>query len=256
MLRTRSLFVRDEALEREVLWVIARELVRMHDRTAVNELTIEVVEEALAQHDKTVLLLAGSLPIARQYAFFGPEALRAQVAELKSAGVASIESPWPESDSSQGFAWYGWSVEEQVGRVTAVLQAAVRSYPKLVEAWFPRLAHRMRTYVTLPAVVRGSLFPDEGEHRGMGPSLEWYLDPVAVDEPSSVQITVRRPVRGPEHMRSMVSHLLRMRPQHAEWLSAHLSHGQAAQFFRDDPLSIWLYEWLAADLKGAGFGDG
>ncbi len=37
----------------------------------------------------------------------------------------------------------------------------------------------MRTYVTLPAVVRGSLFPYEGEHRGMGPTLEWYLDPVA-----------------------------------------------------------------------------
>ena len=112
----------------------------------------------------------------------------------------------------------------------------------------------MRTYVTLPAVLRGSLFPDEGQHRGMGPTLEWYLDPVSPREPSSVEIRIGKSVRGTEHMRSMVDHLLRMRPQHAEWLSAHLVHGDAARFFRDDPLSGWLYDWLADDLKGAGFG--
>ncbi|CAN5829656.1 hypothetical protein BH18ACT13_BH18ACT13_11230 [soil metagenome] len=101
-------------------------------------------------------------------------------------------------------------------------------YPRLVEEWFPRLAHRMRTYVTLPAVVRGSLFPYEGEHRGMGPTLEWYLDPVAHGQQSSFEITIGTSIRGSEHMRSMVDRLLQMRPQHAEWLGAHLAHGNAS----------------------------
>jgi len=112
----------------------------------------------------------------------------------------------------------------------------------------------MRTYVTLPAVVRGSLFPYEGEHRGMGPTLEWYLDPVAHGQQSSFEITIGTSVRGSEHMRWMVDRLLQMRPQHAEWLGAHLAHGNASQFLKEDPLSAWLYEWLADDLKGAGWG--
>jgi hypothetical protein len=253
MLRVRSLFVQDDDLQREVLSIVARAIVRQYDRTAVKELTLDVVEDALRRRDEIETLLGGSVPIGRTYPFFGLETLRAQVAELRRAGASSIGSPWPGSDSSQGFLWYGWSVEEQVHRVTAVLEAAARVYPRLVEEWFPRLAHRMRTYVTLPAVVRASLFPDEGEHRGMGPTLEWYLDPVAPDQPSSVEITIGESVRGGEHMRSMVERLVQMRPEHAEWLTAHLAHGNASQFFKDDPLSAWLYGWLTEDLKGAGW---
>ncbi|MFN0155750.1 MAG: hypothetical protein ACKVUT_15360 [Gaiella sp.] len=190
--------------------------------------------------------------LATKWGVFEVPALCQSIDALCLDGHATITSPWPRSDNSNGSGFMGnqYSPPRALARVNAVYQAAIDTYRPLCDRWFPNLKHRMRIYVLLPARLVGEFRPGD-KHTGGMATLHWHLEPLIAGETSRVEIENGPPTDGTVELQELHSIIVARRPQAAGWLGAILHRGVAEDVFAPDPLHQILYSWLAADLKAA-----
>jgi hypothetical protein len=107
----------------------------------------------------------------------------------------------------------------------------------------------MRTAVTLPAVLRGTVYAPRAQHFGGGPTIEWYLDPLPSGGQSRVEFTLGEG----EHERreplpELSERLKALRPHAAKWLFA-VIHGGVLSVFNVHDAAELVYKWLWSDLQ-------
>jgi hypothetical protein len=206
-------------------------------------------------HDRLDPLPPGALFQRAGGRVFDVDVVRERLKEIADAGSDVLLPPWPAPDlshSGSGRIWGVYSDSRQLERVRAVYRAAMIAYEDFVRTWFPRLAMRLATCVTLPARLVGDFVP--GERVGDSvPVLKWYLEPLSEGAENEVDIELRDPLARQVDPRRVHEHLVAARPDAAGWIGATVHHG-IADVFQGDPLTELVLEWLRRDLRDVKWG--
>jgi hypothetical protein len=257
----RALFVDDDALIDEALWVLALELDGRGGTMSYDPVAISKVEEVLSGFDRDV-------PARLRDRVVRTDHLLDRLRRLREAGNREIRSPWPEPDidvrgSGASWIWDPFTPEQQRRRVEAVYKAVIDSYPRLVERWFPGLRSRMLTAATLPATFVGRLKPSATQAPvgvsmdvDQWPTMVWYLDPLPIGETSTARVTLaasdeldpRGADEWRDEMKARQLRLVELRPTAASWIQTIETHS-ALDVFQQAPLAGIIYSWLESDLK-------
>jgi hypothetical protein len=258
----RALSNDDPGLLAEGLWATALACTGREGRLTYEPILLDTVEQALKGIETPLIQLRDRR--------VSTDAMRREVGLQREKGATEVRSPWPEPDlerapdSGTSWIWDPYSPEQQRERVEAIYGAALVAYAALVDKWFPSLKTRMRIAATLPATLRGTLTPSQpspvnlsAPHEIRMPTMSWYLDPLALGEPSRAVVQLANSEDDPPKQRhdewraeltARQEKIVRLRPQAAGWISTIDTYG-IADVFQIAPLVELVYDWIKDDLR-------
>jgi hypothetical protein len=249
LIQDQQLPVADGPLFEEEAWAEGLALLG-HGSLSPGPLPVDEIEKLLAEIPEGTLFRT----FRRLYRL---RALRTRIQSLRTAGEAQLPAPWPTRDrnGSGGWVWSGYSRDRLLDRTRAVYAAALQEYVHLVEMWLPALAHRMATYVTLPAVFQGTLLYNRSTagFEG-GPILNWHFEALPSTEVIRVEIALADQRKtsvalGRDGALERAEDSLRQhRPQARSWLYAS-THGVALDVFGATPATDVAYSLIERDLQ-------
>lgn len=256
LLQRRALPAPEGALAREAAWqaALAMTMSGQYRYTPIPLEEFEAALDALPREDDATIVTVSS-PDGRQYPI---TPLKDEVARLRLHRQRHISPPWPGQDQPpQGLPvwWDGYSDERILERTKAIYEGAIEGYQLLVETWFPTLAPRLTTMVTLPARLVGLVGLPEPDKVAAGrPMMQWYWEALEHNDRSSVVLRVIEWPPGWEQShasgRQAWDRLRHLRPGAADWisLSTHLAD-DLTKLFSATPATDLVYQWLREDLK-------
>lgn len=177
--------------------------------------------------------------------------LTKEVERLKAEGAPKLTDPWPPPDRDAlggGWVWDRYTAERMLERTRAVYAGALEGYSKMVEAWFPRFASRLRMAVTLPARLVGEITPArQGRGLGGGPSIRWYLEPLPEGSADVVDFRLGEPTDEVD-LQSLQTRLRSARPEASQWIYP-AAHYEILDVFHANSATELAYDWLWRDLE-------
>lgn len=258
ILDARSFTTSDPGLLREDLWLAALDASGRRGSGSPEPVPLSLLEQGLARLDPNA-----SLTLADRRA--DTSRIIEQVHLLRAEGATEVSPPWPQPDQlgnpGGGYVWDLYSPEQLRRRTEVVYTAAIQAYENLVTAWLEPFRPRLRTAVTLPAVLRGTLRvtppggPTATQNMRMA-SITWYFDALPRPSESSVEIVLgttndERPRDWADWKAqgdSRYTKLLQLRPEAAGWLSSFQHHG-VVDVCEPAPVGPIVYKWLMTDLS-------
>jgi hypothetical protein len=184
--------------------------------------------------------------------------LRVEVNRLRGAGETELHDPWPgpDRDFGKGGIWHPYSNEQILARAAAVYAGALEGYQQLVDVWFPKLAPRMRTAVTLPARLVGVVVPPRTNKGIEGvPRIDWYLEALPHGSRSTVDLRLGEDRMGVENIHLASDRLRSLRPEAVAWLNTVLHHG-VLEILHPNSATELAYSWLWDDLRQVSWVEG
>lgn len=253
LLQQRALPVSGGPLMRELVWqaaLAATGFGSLHP----GPIPLAQIEEHLScLPEDTVLLSIGGR-------WYDVNQLRAEMNRFQKVGETKLHSPWPGPDRDFGGVWI-WSPytdERMLARAQAVYGGALEGYRQLVDTWFPKLAPRLQTAVTLPARLVGVVVPPRPE-KGFwgGPSISWYLDALPYGSQSTVGLRLgKHHIRAQDvDSRSALERLRSLRPQATMWIDF-TTHQGFLDIFHPNSATELAYNWLWDDLRRVSWVEG
>lgn len=182
--------------------------------------------------------------------------LRKKLSLLQSTQENLLKEPWPSADiptpagPGRRKVWAHYTPHRLLDRVRAVYGGAIEAYEWLVPNWFPRFSHSMKTYLALPAILRGWLVvnPDARDYRGE-PTLVWRFEPLPRGSASRTEIEFAETVpRMWEEISQLRDQVRQLRPELSE--RVRVSGGETTlRVFQRRPATELAYKWLVNDLR-------
>lgn len=167
-----------------------------------------------------------------------------------------MRSPFPGPDrphTGGGWIWEPYGPERLLERTVAVFELALAGYQHVVSRWFTGLAPRMRTAVTLPAVLRARVHAPTDHSFAGGPSIRWYLDPLPDGSTSRVEMELSDEAGWTWDVGDEAwSRVRALRPHAAKWIDL-VVHGGVLEVFNIYDARDLVYEWLWSDLQNVGW---
>jgi len=245
LLEQRVLPVNEGPLAREAAWQAAL-AVTGHGSLHPGPIPIAEIEEYLSRLPENASLVGIS---GRWYNL---NQFRVEVNRLCGAGETELHGPWPgpDRDYSGGWIWDPYSDTQILARTEAVYAGALEGYRQLVDTWFPKLAPRLQTAMTLPARLVGVVAPPRLDKGFAGsPGISWYLEALPHGSQSTADLRLgEERMIGSEHLRSELDRVRSLRPEAAMWISATI-HDQILDVFGPNSATELAYDWLRNDLK-------
>jgi hypothetical protein len=251
VLKERRLPVRGTPLFEPALYQLVARL-NDHGALTTDDFDIAATQARIAP-DADILVgqTGGMIPVT---------GLHADLQVLIDRGESVLRSPFPKPDrdfGGAGWIWDPYGPERLLARASAVFSKALEGYEAYVERWFSRLAPRMLTAVTLPAVLRGAIRPADSASPDRGPVITWYLDPLPDGEQSRVEFRLAAsgdawvPTSDPD----LSERLKALRPHIAKWAYP-IGYGSVLEVFNVYDAAELVYSWLWADLQRLKWVDG
>jgi hypothetical protein len=178
--------------------------------------------------------------------------------QLRNKGKTEIQPVMLEVEPSGRLAIPGTAQNDiALGHTQAVYTEALRCYAQLTESLFRPLRPFMQIAAMLPACLHGHIYMrGDPSIRQFTTHIEWWLEPLAPGETSSVDITAPSE-HGPEHRfmegwdeeaEEATIRARRYRPEQARWIG---------MFLKSHHLQVWgplaaeeiVYDWLWSDLE-------
>jgi len=247
-LATRTLPTRGTFLAREAAWVAALGLV---DRGNLDHrpIPLKILEEELDRLPQDTQVLNH---IGRRLKLYE---LRQAMEELKSEGAASMVPPLPGPDLgfAGGWVWSGYSESRLRERTIAVYEAALRAFSHVIGLWFGGLLHAMPRALLMPVSMVATLYLP-GKTGAVGPSIDYYLEPLEETAESRVELRVDPPSAqgdfGPPESFYVAVRRYRSAYMHRVYPTRTRS---VLGLFGPDPVTRLVYRWLWEDLEHAGW---
>ena len=181
---------------------------------------------------------------------------------LEEKGLDRIIQPWPGPDvifETGCCVWDLFTDQRLLERTSVIYQQSIEAYIQLVDTFFPALKNRLQTYNVFPAILKGQLVISKIKGMQGHPRLEWYLDPLPLNQKNRVDIELCEestlPLMDRGELSAGYDKLRRMRTECAEWIG-YQSIGQLLDNFQPDPVTETVYGWLWDDLKRISWVDG
>jgi hypothetical protein len=207
-----------------------------------------------------------TIELARQHGTSGDVFIRVDGENLNAVRIrhafarlrvrdAEVRPPHPGPDLREqkgpGLVGFYFSDERLIEHTRSVYGKAIEAYQELVEVTFVSIVDRLAHHVTFPARYEGTINPNREPESGAAlglPVISGYFEPLALDEPSQVELQISNQ-RVPLGMSAeALENLRRLRPGASRWITAWGGSGVLALNGRA-PSTGLAYKWLWQDLS-------
>jgi len=242
-LQQRALPVSEDPLALEALWQAALVVTgHGHGSLYPGPIPLAEIEKRLCHLPEDAMITAGSWRL-----YVGH--FKAKVSDLREAGKTELQMPWPGPDrkmSGSMWIWEPYTDKQILARARFVYAGALEGYQQLVDMWFPRLASRMQTAVTLPARLVGVIAP---QNQGKSsPTISWYWEALPYGSQSIVDVQIGEIGLDDTYLLSAFDRVRSLRREAVTWIGATLFNG-VLRIFGSNPMTELVYTWLWDDLK-------
>lgn len=250
LLQERRLPVRGTPLFESALYGLIAS-VNGHGASAHEDFDVASIQRSIPESDLLVTRTGGLIPVT---------GVHADLQALLDRGESVIRPPFPRPDRDigrGGWIWDPYSPGRLVERATSIFSKALESYQAYVERWFRALAPRMLTSATLPAVLHGAIHPADSSEPSLGPTIDWYLEPLPANQMSRVEFRLAdQDDLWTERLDLGLSDRLKeLRPRAAKWLYP-IYHRSVLEVFTVYDAAELVYSWLWSDLDRIRWVDG
>lgn len=250
LIKNKSLPICSEIIYQELMWSSTLKITKKGSLYS-GKISIEEVYKILEDEygDFNIIELGNNILPLELYVEY--------LKELSVKSVKEITSPIPTADienPSNNWVWSYYSHERLYLRTLKIFEEAIVGYREMVDTLFPTIKNRLRQYVLSPFVLKGELeIPPQSNDLYCGPTLDWYIEPLSLNENPQVEINLHVGDGKKSHYRDSIleeihERIKEYRPFASEWLFP--SHtGQVLDIYGDTPVTNLIYVWLEEDLK-------